>query len=238
MKTSVYFPASFSASRIAVVMELLSDSWQIRTHLATYNTQARLFFFFFFFFTSRAESSLGDNSPKNTHGVAAAQILTGPTTSAASVRAGCLQRHSSGRGKCTPAPQAFLLSEVLILLTLKSLICKNSSMIDLHFLSISSSDSEGFSWAGAGGASGLAGRNIRKKKKQHRFGKGKSASFSEKRRHQSKVCSLLHHRARVTSSLAPLPPVWTPNISVNQPSHRNAAGNGTACNTSKALDRH
>lgn len=32
-------------------------------------------------------------------------------------------------------------------------------MIDLHFLSISSSDSEGFSCTGAGGASGLAGGN-------------------------------------------------------------------------------
>lgn len=67
------------------------------------------------------------------------------------------------------------LNEVFLSLTLKSLICKNSSMIDLHFLSISSSDSEGFSWAGAGGASGLAGRNRRKKKShfkkenQHNF---------------------------------------------------------------------
>ena len=49
-------------------------------------------------------------------------------------------------------------------------------MIDLHFLSISSSDSEGFSCAGAGGASGLAGRNVRRK---NTFGIGKSASFSE-----------------------------------------------------------
>lgn len=59
----------------------------------------------------------------------------------------------------TAAPQSCLLSEVFILLTLKSLICKNSSMIDLHFLSISSSDSEGFSCTGAGGTSGLAGGN-------------------------------------------------------------------------------
>lgn len=63
----------------------------------------------------------------------------------------------------TPYPQSFLLSEVFILLTLKSLICKNSSMIDLHFLSISSSDSEGFSCTGAGGASGLAGGNTTKR---------------------------------------------------------------------------
>lgn len=35
-------------------------------------------------------------------------------------------------------------------------------MIDLHFLSISSSDSDGFSCTGAGGASGLTGRNKKK----------------------------------------------------------------------------
>lgn len=69
------------------------------------------------------------------------------------------------------------LNEVFLWLTLKSLICKNSSMIDLHFLSISSSDSEGFSWAGAGGASGLAGR--KRRKKIITFRKGKSTSFSE-----------------------------------------------------------
>lgn len=69
-----------------------------------------------------------------------------------------------GEKSITAAPQSCLLSEVCILLTLKSLICKNSSMIDLHFLSISSSDSEGFSCTGAGGTSGLAGGNTTTKK--------------------------------------------------------------------------
>lgn len=87
--------------------------------------------------------------------------LTGPTASPTSenrVLPLFLER------KCSQAPQQqiFVLHKVLILLTLKSLICKNSSMIDLHFLSISSSDSEGFSCTGAGGASGLTGRNKKK----------------------------------------------------------------------------
>lgn len=114
--------------------------------------------------TSRAE---------NTHGTAATQILTGPTASATSenrVLLLFLER------KCSQAPQLqiFVLHKVLILLTLKSLICKNSSMIDLHFLSISSSDSEGFSCTGAGGASGLTGRN-----KKKAFGNGKSELFAK-----------------------------------------------------------
>lgn len=40
--------------------------------------------------------------------------------------------------------------------TLKSLMCRNSSMIDLDFLSISSSDNAGLSGADAAGSSGFA----------------------------------------------------------------------------------
>lgn len=116
------------------------------------------------------KTSLGDNCPEKAPGAAAAAawILSGPTASTACV--GWAHRDTSWR-EITAAPQTFLLSEVFILLTLKSLICKNSSMIDLHFLSISSSDSEGFSCTGAGGASGLASGNTTTKM----FGKGKSA---------------------------------------------------------------
>lgn len=215
MKTSVYFPTSFSASKIAVIMELLSDSWQIRIHLATWSTQAGLFFLLL----TRQKTSLGDNSPKNAHGAAAASwILTGAAVSVTLCASWVLTETLFLDRKHTPVPQTFLLSEVFILLTLKSLICKNSSMIDLHFLSISSSDSEGFSCAGAGGASGLAGGNKRKKtplEKENQHHLTGTTLWKQKSPEQG-VFPVPSSGGRVTSFLATLPPVRTPNISVNQ----------------------
>lgn len=138
--------------------------------------------------------------------------------------------------KTYSSPTDFSAKRGFHLLTLKSLICKNSSMIDLHFLSISSSDSKGFSCAGAGGASGLAGRNLRKTKT---FGEGKSVSFSEmtfwKQKSAEQGVFPIPSSGTGHFYLGYISPVWTLNISVHQPSCRNIAGSDTGCNTFKAL---
>ena len=51
--------------------------------------------------------------------------------------------------------RAYSIVVVLNSFTLKSLMCRNSSMIDLDFLSISSSDNEGLSEADVVGISGF-----------------------------------------------------------------------------------
>jgi len=153
MKTSVCFPTSSSASKTAVNMELLSDSWQIYMHLAAHNTQTGPFSLLLV----RQETPM-ELLPPKCHQVPLLLWPLGELSTIVSAEA--------------PQLQTLLLSKDLTLLTLKSLICKNSSMIDLHFLSISSSDSKGFSWTGAGGASGLAGGS-----RKTAFGKGKSELF-------------------------------------------------------------
>lgn len=58
-----------------------------------------------------------------------------------------------------------LLSFLKISFTLKSLMCRNSSMIDLDFLSISSSDKAGLSGADVAGISGFVTSEVKKSEK-------------------------------------------------------------------------